>query len=252
MASSDWSQVTGGLSAGSLIQGVAAGLVPPPGGGSFVYGMRAIDAAVGGAALYANASGYGPIGVVGGVQMGGSVRGTLKRRTAGTTGFSPFLFLCLQGLSFSAMAYMLGLSDEIPSRIVLVKGPFSPVGNVTIPPPVITSPPTKGVLACSTATYAPGNWLQLRLDAIANGNGDVVLNCYFNDLTLGGASVASPTWIPIPGISQYIDDALGINTGTTPLAGLSGANGYAGFGMTKTVPNTTALFDELEVLAQTG
>ncbi|HEY5317760.1 MAG TPA: hypothetical protein VIJ20_07250, partial [Solirubrobacteraceae bacterium] len=112
-----------------------------------------------------------------------------------------------------------------------------------------SSPPTQGVLACSTETFNPGVWLQLRLDAIvnANGLGDTVLNCYMNDLTVGGASVASPNWIPIPGIPQFIDDVLQINTGTPLLH-----SGYAGFGMVKTQATRRALVDELEVFRQTA
>lgn len=242
MAQADWTAVTGSLSSGSLLQGVTAGLTVPPGGGSFVYGFSALDGAAGGAALYANAVNYGPMAT------GGSVRGAIERLGgAGNTGFSPYFYICLQSLAMTAAAYMIGLTDSDPHRIVLMKAPAGVGLGGGCPAVAITQPPTQGVLAVSTQTYAVGTWLQVRLDAIVNQNGDTVLNCYQSDLTVGGASVALPTWIAIPGISQFIDDVLQVNTGSAPLAG-----GYAGFGMTKAFASRRACFDELEIIRQTS
>jgi hypothetical protein len=238
MASADWTQVPGGLSSGSLLQGVTAGLTPPPGGGSFVYGMASLDVSAGGGALYANAGSFGPMA------LGGSARGAVQRAGgAGNTGFAPFLYVLLQALGFGAQAYLLGLSDADPHRIVLVKGTLA----AGIPAVPVAVPPQQGVLAVSSASFPIGTWLQLRLDAIVNQNGDTVLNCYYNDLTLGGASVASPTWIAIPGIPQVIDDVLQVNTGSAPLQG-----GYAGFGMVKSQTTRRALWDEVEIIRQTS
>jgi hypothetical protein len=241
MASADWTEVTGSLSSGSIVRGVTAGLTPPNGGGSFVYGGASLDPTVGGVALYANASGFAPV-----ITFGGSVRGAVQRKGGGgNQGFSPFLYLCLQSLSFTAQCYMLGLSDADPHRIVLVKAPASVGMGGGIPAAAVASPPVQGVLAASTRTFSIGTWLHLRLDAVVNADGDTVLNCYQNDLLAN--TVGSPVWAAIPGIPQFIDDVLQVNTGSAPLAG-----GYMGFGMVKSLGSRVALFDELEIIRQTS
>lgn len=213
MSSSNWTELTGNLGSGAVDRGVTAGITPPVGGGVFVYGWNSLDTSQGVMGLFGNQANFAPMA------KGGSVRGALRRgRGGGKTNFAPMLFIGLQGATVSDQGYLLGLSDSDPSKIVLRKGALT--GG--IPEAVVQSPPITGVLQKSTGTVAEDEWVHLRLDMIVNTNGDVVLNCYRNATV---NSVASPTWAAIPGISQFIDDALGVNSGTAPFT--SGRGGFA-------------------------
>lgn len=72
-------------------------------------------------------------------------------------------------LAFFDSAYLLGLSDDDPHRIVLGKG------AVTVGLPTADGP---GVLLKSSASFTQATWLHLRLDVIVNTNGDVVLKVF--------------------------------------------------------------------------
>lgn len=237
MAESDWSALTGGISSGSLLQGVTAGLTPPNGGGTFVYGFASLDTTVGAAGLFVTGSGFAP-----NADGGGSVTAAMKRAVGGgATGFSPFLFVCAGSNAVAATAYMLGLSDASPSRIALVKGVLAS----GVPGSPVSQPPTNGVLALSTATVAIDEWVHLRLDVVVNANGDVVLNVFENDLTAN--PVTAPVWAAIPGMAQFIDDALDVNTGTAPLL-----SGYLGFGFETANVTRRGYFDQLTITRQTS
>lgn len=234
MASADWTLLPDSLSIGTVDRGATAGIARPNGGGNFVFGFASTATNPGGVALFTNQANFAPC------TKGASITGCLQRGIGGgLTGFSPFLYLCLGGLSMGDTAYMLGLSDEDPHRIKLVKGPL----NVGIPAQAVTSPPAQGVLAASSETYSVATWLQVRLDAIVNGNGDVVLNCYENDLTANPCT--SPVWTAIDGIPQIIDDLLGVNTGSAPLT-----SGYAGFGFATANVTRRSFFDQITITRQ--
>jgi len=232
MALANWTEMTGSLSSGSVGRGVTAGVPRPPGGGNFLYGFNTFDASVGAVALYSNIADYAPMA------KGGSIRGAVKRGLGGgNTNFSPFLFIGAQGGAVTDAAYIMGLSDENPSRIELRKGVIS--GGVPA-----GAPGSLGILAHSTATFPPDTWKHLRLDMIVNDNGDVVLNAYENDLTLH--DVVSPVWIPIAGIAQpYVDDTLGINTGSSPFT-----SGRGGYGFVTQDVTRRAFFDQLHLYKQ--
>jgi hypothetical protein len=135
-------------------------------------------------ALFANLASFAPMA------KGGSIRGVVQRGPGGgPTGFSPFLFLCCQGNSVNDSAYLLGLSDDDPHRIVLRKG------AVTAGLPDADGP---GVLLKSAASFAQATWLHLRLDVIVNTNGDVVLKVFQNDLA-AHALGTPPDWQPVSG-----------------------------------------------------
>jgi hypothetical protein len=237
MASADWTNLGGTVLGSHLIKGVSAGITPPNGGGTFIYGFSTLDNTVGVDGLYANATNFAPN------TLGGSVRGALQRGPGGgATGFSPFLFVCASAATNAGLAYMLGLQDSDPHRIALVKGPIS--GGILAGAVAPMATPS-GILLASTATYAQGTWLHLRLDAVVNANGDVVLNVFQNDLTAN--AVSSPVWLPVPGMSQFIDDVLEVNTGSAPLA-----SGYLGFGFSSSQVNRRSFFDELEIIRQTS
>jgi hypothetical protein len=169
---------------------------------------------------------------------GGSVRGAIQRGVSGgPLGFAPFLFVGLQGPSVNDLGYLLGLGDGDPHHVVLRKGALSG-GLPDIPPG------TQGVLRRSTATFMPGTWVHLRLNMIVNLNGDVLLQVFQNDLVanpLGGA----PSWQPVPGMSEFIDDALGINSGSQPFT-----SGRAGFGFFTKDVTRRGFVDHVEVYRQ--
>jgi hypothetical protein len=131
--------------------------------------------------------------------------------------------------------YLLGLSDEDPHRIVLKKGPLAlGVGEADGP----------GVLLRSGESFAQGSWLHLRLDAIVNDNGDVVLQAFRNDLTQHPLGT-SPDWREIPGMPRFVDDQLAVNTGSQPYT-----SGRGGFGFVVRDVTRRAYFDHLELARQ--
>ena len=80
-----------------------------------------------------------------------------------------------------------------------------------------------------------------------NPHGEVVLDVFENDLSVN--AVTSPSWAAIDGMAQYIDDSLGILSGSTPY--LTGF--YAVFGhYTSNLAGSVSLFDHLEVFRQTA
>lgn len=209
MAESDFTLF--GSSAADVKRGVTAGATPPNGGGSFVFGFNSQVSTSVTTGLYYNATDFSPLRDDAANPTGGSVRAALKRGISQTaTGYSIGLFLCLQGSSAptsSDTAYILGLADNDPSEIVLAK----------VAPSSGLDASATTALEVSSATYSWDTWLHLRLDAIVNPNGDVVLKCYKSDLDT--YAVSSPSWQAIPGISDFVDDALGVNSGSNPLAG---------------------------------
>ena len=117
MAEADWTYLNDGLDIATVDRGVTAGIARPPGGGSFLYAFNSLSAVEGAVGLFANLASFAPMA------KGGSIRGVVQRGPGGgPTGFSPFLFLCCQGNSVNDSAYLLGLSDDDPHRIVLRKG----------------------------------------------------------------------------------------------------------------------------------
>lgn len=232
MAETDWTFLNDGLDAATVDRGVTTGIARPPGGGSFVFGFNSLSTAQGAVALFTNQLNFAPMA------KGGSVRGAIQRgASGGPLGFAPFFFVGLQGPSVNDLGYLLGLGDGDPHHVVLRKGALSG-GLPDIPPG------TQGVLRRSTGTFMPGTWVHLRLDMIVNLNGDVLLQVFQNDLVanpLGGA----PSWQPVPGMSEFIDDALGINSGSQPFT-----SGRAGFGFFTKDVTRRGFLDHVEVYRQ--
>ncbi|MCL2726743.1 MAG: hypothetical protein FWD69_20180 [Polyangiaceae bacterium] len=230
MADIDWTYLNDGLDIATVDRGVTAGIARPPGGGNFLFAFNSLAAVSGSVALFANLTNFAPM------PKGGSIRGVLQRGPGGgPTGFSPFLFLCCQGNSVRDSAYLLGLSDDDPHRIVLRKG------AVTVGLPAADGP---GALLKSAASFAQATWLHLRLDVIVNTNGDVVLKVFQNDLTLHPLG-APPDWQPVSGMVEFIDDHLGINSGSQPLT-----SGRGGFGFSVKDVTRRAYFDYIELFRQ--
>ena len=230
MAEADWTYLNDGLDIATVDRGVTAGIARPPGGGSFLFAFNSLAAVQGAVGLFCNLVDFAPMA------KGASIRGCVQRGPGGgPTGFSPFMFLSCQGNSVNDTAYLLGLSDDDPHRIVLRKGAVA-----------VGIPDSEGpnVLLASGESFSQGTWLHLRLDVIVNDNGDVVLKVLRNDL---GAHLlgSPPDWQPVPGMVEFIDDHLGINSGSQPLT-----SGRGGFGMAVADVTRRGYFDHLELLRQ--
>jgi hypothetical protein len=238
MAEVDWNTLSASQSAPSVARGVSAGFTPPNGGGSFVFGFNSKVTTPGAVGLYVNSTGnpdFAPLVDDASNPSGCSIRGTIKRGVSGgPLGFAPFFFAGLQGTTVNDMGYLLGLSDNDPHEIVLAKA--APVSNL--------DPTASNVLRKSTSTFLPDTWLHLRLDMIVNPNGDVVLRVFSSDLD--SFTVSSPTWVAVPGMETFVDDALAVNSGSNPFTG-----GYAGFGFYSEELQRRGFFDHLEILRQT-
>jgi hypothetical protein len=230
MAETDWTYLNGGLDIATVDRGVTAGIPRPPGGGSFLFGFNSLAAVQGAVGLFCNLADFAPMA------KGASIRGCIQRGAGGgPTGFSPFFYLCCQGSSVNDTAYLLGLSDDDPHRIVLRKGMVA-VG--------IPDSEGQGVLLASGESFIQGTWLHLRLDVIVNENGDVVLKVLRNDLTAHPLG-SSPSWQAVPGMVEFIDDHLGVNSGSQPLT-----SGRGGFGVSVKDVTRRAFFDHIELLRQ--
>jgi hypothetical protein len=238
MGSADWTLLTGILSSGDVARGVTSGPTKPNGGGTFLYGFNSLTNTPGGVGLYATPqapnTNFNPL------TKGGDIRGALSRGTGGgLTDFSAFLFLLLGGTALTDEAYMLGLSDGDPSHIELRKGALSGGLPDEAPDPAGVNK----IIRRSTEVVAVGAWVHLRLEAVVNTNGDVVLNCYKNDLAAN--AVTSPVWTAIPGMASFTDDALGIATGSLPYTA-----GRMGFGCTVADVTRRVYVDHVECLKQ--
>ncbi len=246
MGSTNWTALTDDLDVPSLDRGVTTGAVRPAGGGAFVFGFNSLVVTNGAAGYFTNQVDFAPTPA----NKGGSIRGAIKRGTsAGRTGFAPLLYLLGQGTSVNDTGYILGLQDADPHRIALRKGSI-----LTGVPSA--SPGASGILRRSTGTFTPDTWLHLRLDAIVNLNGDVILKVFANDL--GSQDVTVPVWLPIPGIEDstlvashgagtaFVDDSIGVNSGSAAFT-----SGYMGYAFHTADISRRGYFDHIEAMHQT-
>lgn len=233
MAESDFNLISDALDGSTVTRGtVTSGVVPmASGGGSFAYGMNSRTTTTGSVALYTNITDYNP------TAQGGLVSAAMQRgESAGTVNFAPYIFICLGGTSSADQAYILGLADADPGHVVLCKGALS-AGVPDVAPGI------QGVLRRSSSAFAKQTWFHLRLDAIVEPNGDVLLKVWQSDLTVH--NVASPSWVAITGMSDFTDDSLGVNTGTAPFTA-----GRLGFGARFADVSRRVYFDEVVIERQ--
>lgn len=242
MAYADWSEIADELSSSSAPRGpvTSAVVTPPNGGGDFSFGIHTQDNSPGVVAFYSALANFAP------TAKGGTISGCIQKGVgAGGGDFSAFLFICLAGTGSTDLAYLLGLDASATPRLVLRKGQLA-----TGLPAV--APGAQGVLRRSSATYAIGEWLHVRLDAILQPGGDVRLKVFANNLAAN--SVASPVWSTVAGLTDFTDDALGINSSNL---GISGADalpltaGRMGFGGSFADVNRNAYFDHIKPERQT-
>lgn len=226
MGQLDWKDLEGSLSISSLKRGVTAGIAGPNGGNGYVYGYNSLTSDVVGAHAKAVAiAEFAPTGTSLAAPDGGGSASCAMKRVSSTvkTGMTPFLFICAQGAnpSVNDRAYMLGLLDSDPYKIVLAKGVM--VGGIV----ESSDDAATKILAVGSTQYtmADGLWHHLKLNAIVQPNGDVVLKVYESNLAI--RTVDNPNWTPVPGFDSdgFIDDVLEINSGSSPLWG-----GHLGYG----------------------
>ena len=232
MAQLDFTDLTSSASTAVVRRGVTTGITPPNGGGSFVYGWNSVSAGIAGThGAKLNILNFNPS------TKGGRMSAALVKLTSGSTsGFSPYIFVGGQNDAVSDNAYMLGIQDGEAGSIVLRKGAVSgglPQGNVG----------DSGILRKSTTTIPIGTWVHLRIDWIVNPGGDIILKVYQNDLTTN--PVSAPVWVAIAGMDDFVDDALGINSGSLPYT-----SGRWGKGFTFSDANRRAAIDHLVVESQ--
>jgi len=233
MSSADWTDTGDSASSSSILRKVSAGYPLPNGGGTFARGAKSILSGAAAWAQYANITGFAPSAA----NKGGWISAAIQRGlSSGLTGFSPFLFICLGGTTNASNAYILGLGDADPSHFILRKGDLA-----TGCPDVAVG--LQGVLRRSTNTYDVEEYYHLKLEAVVNGTGDVVLNVYQSNLN--SYAVDSPTWAAVTGMAQVIDDAAGINTGSVPYT-----SGYFGYGFRTDNINRVVFFDHIAMAVQ--
>ena len=218
--------MTGGLALNVVKRGVTSGTAKPNGGGTYVYGFNSIAATPGSVALYTAQANFIP------TDKGASITAAMRRGpSASPAGFSCYVFCGAQGNALGNQAYMLGLSDNNPSSITLRKGILSE-GVVD------GEEGDTGILRRGTDQVDEGTWIHIRLDMIVNPSGDVILKCWKSDL--GANSVSSPSWGLITGMDDFIDDSLGVNSGSLPFG-----SGYMGFGFQVNGISRRAYFDHI-------
>ena len=224
MGQNDWNDLGGALSTATLARGVTAGISGPDGGNGYVYAYNSLDGTVTGAhGKFTDLTGFNPTGSLLSVPDGGGfITGCVQRvASPGNTGFTPMLFFCCQGGGSPTVndnAYLLGLSNASPYKIVLAKG--------TVASGIEADGTGATILRSSSAEFnmSDGLWHHLRLDCIVQPNGDVLLQCFYNDLDTNPIGT-TPSWTAIDGMAEFIDDALQVNSGSAPLWG--GCAGYA-------------------------
>lgn len=243
MSYSQWSLVSDALSSSSCAANpVTSGVVALPNGndGSFVHGFHSITNDVGVVAYYSTQSGFAPTS-----KMGLISAAMQKGLGAGNDKHSPFLFAGLGGTSSTNMAYLLGLDESATPRIVIRKGQLAN----GIP---AVAPGSQGVLRRSSTTIAIGTWIHLKLDAILQPGGDVLIQCFQNDVAANG--IDSPVWEAIDGISDFTDDASGINSALLGITGSDSApltSGRMGFGTRVSDANRNSYFAHIGPEKQT-
>ena len=245
MAETDWNEADDGLDVASLLGGVTAGETPPNGGGTFVYGFRSAAAVTGARAKVTNQVDYYPITTPASAG-GGSISGAIKRGVSPvTTGFAPLFFIGAQAggpppPSVLDNAYILGLEDNEPHRVVLRKG------RITDGVPAATA---ENALMRSLATETVDTWWHIMLDMIVNLSGDVVLRVFRNDLSVN--LVTAPVWEELEmegatdGINGFIDDSLGASSGSLPYL-----DGYTGFAGQVSAQGRRMYFDQIVIARQ--
>jgi hypothetical protein len=254
VGSTHFTDVTGGLEIGTAVDvEPTGGLGVPPSGGSFILAARTKPdeeglIPTGVWAKWTNQVGLDP------APKGGAVVALLRSGApagifGAPAGARPFIFGCaepapydigappdpLPAPTIQSVAYMAGLVlEEGGARVVLVKGKLVD----GLPGATPAAPGQAGVLARGDELIDPATWVHLRLVAIWNTTGDVMLRVERNEV-----SPLTPTWVPIT--PTIIDDVLGARTGSPGLPAVDEGvgGGFFGLGAHHVEPLSIACFD---------
>lgn len=200
MGEAHWTHMTGSAPAEDISWGYTDnGSFGAP-SGNRVFGFHSLNPVEAVAAMNAEGMSYSPISG----QMGGVITAHLRRFTTGA-GYGTAIFFIDSTNAASGRAYVLGLSQEYPYRIVLKKGLFSSGLSIT----------GLDTLAYSDQLYDGNDWHCLKLAVTTRPQGDVVLVAKHKD----PRRLYPVTWDAIPGIDPFIDDVLGANSGSVPYMG---------------------------------
>ena len=127
------------------------------------------------------------------------------------------------------------------------------LATIKVPDPRIDR--LSAIFAPKKTTYAEIEFLDLPAFEVGRGgipserlgemrNVDLLVHVLRNDLGAHPLG-APPDWQPVPGMVEFIDDHLGINSGSQPLT-----SGRGGFGMAVADVTRRGYFDHLELLRQ--
>lgn len=121
MSAANWVEVPNSLAVGAVDRGVIYTQSPPSGGGNHVFGFHTVaDDVPGAIAFRSDVTDFNPM------TLGGMISSAMKRgRSAISGGFAPFIFQGLDLDDIDGTAYMLGLEDAEPSRVLLRRGILS-------------------------------------------------------------------------------------------------------------------------------
>lgn len=247
MARADWAIMNGsadgtGWAGVTILRDASFGHTPPPGGGLAVFGFNAVQKVTAAVGIVPQIVGFAPM------PSGGQITGCIQRGlSGGASGFSGALFLCATGANVGDTAYLLGIEDATPGRIVLAKGTV----GIGLP---ADGAGTK-ILRTSAERLSQAEWAHLRLDAIVQASGDVVLRVYKNNLLSHpldnpAAWVWEPVvfedgWVGQFSDGYFIDDSVGVNSGSVPLT-----SGYPGFMFQTKEAGRRYYFDHIGLVQQ--
>lgn len=205
MAESDFTVLSGSLSTALVDRNVTNGFAQPNGGGSWSFGWHSLQPDVGAAGLYYS---YDP-GNFAPMAKGGRISCAMRRQVGPDA--TPFLFMSLEGNAIGDSGYLIGLAhDESPARLIVVKG--APSAGLLLANQIVQS----------NAEYAVDDWLHIQVDIIRQPSDDVLIKVWEN-ADLSGDPVDTPDFVLVPGMEAFVDDNLGITTGSQPYLG-----GYCG------------------------
>lgn len=237
MAPNDFLDLGGVLNTSAVARNVSNGLVSPGGApDDSVYAMNSLLATPGVVARrftpQAPNTNFSPL------LYGGEVSYAIVRAASGgVTGWDAWVFMALQGTDVADNGYIFGLADGDPCYLELRKGALAgglPDENVG---------GANKILRRSSVAVAVGTYVHLKLEHVVNSNQECTLNCWWSL----SSDVESPVWVQVPGMAPFIDDSVGINSGSLPYL-----SGHAGHGARFLDATRRAFFDHGKVGKQTA
>lgn len=242
MAEVNWDILIGSADQANIDRGATGGVPRPNGGGAQLHGFHAItstpDLVFG---RYNNQANFDPTpkGIA-------EYSAALIRLGGGAAERAIMLFAQLQGTTVAGTCYMLGLAEEEPSRLVLRKGQLSNGLDEFLLDPMGT-----GVLAVAANAIAEDEYVHVFFGVNVQPQDDVLLVVKQSDLSLNPTD--APDFQPVPGMDSvdpgtgiaFVDDALGLNTGTQPLL-----DGRVGWAFVSRGLGARAAIDEIQLARQ--